>query len=107
MIVKLDRVVFDHGLGSAGTRALHIRRDRQNEAAANVAAFALAPTDGHRLKIVGEFTFEQQPDIATPSSIRIRARAFSSEPSGAVTATGAKAPPEAGTSGSVTQRTTK
>lgn len=79
MIVKLDRVVFDHGLGSAGTRALHIRRDRQNEAAANVAAFALAPTDGHRLKIVGEFTFEQQPDIATPSSIRIRARAFSSD----------------------------
>ena len=75
MIVKLDRVVFDHGLGSAGTRALHIRRDRQNEAAANVAAFALAPTDGHRLKIVGEFTFEQQPDIATPPSIRIRARA--------------------------------
>ena len=79
MIVKLDRVVFDHGLGSAGTRALHIRRDRQNEAAANVAAFALAPTDGHRLKIVGEFTFEQQPDIATPPSIRIRARAVSSD----------------------------
>jgi len=79
MIVKLDRVVFDHGLGSAGTRALHIRRDRRKEADANVAAYALAPTDGHRLKIVGEFTFEPQPDIATPPSIHIRARAVSTD----------------------------
>src|SRR5207253_7868353 len=42
-----------------------------------------------------------------PATTAAGERALTSEPAGARTSTGAKAPPDAGTSGSVTQRTTK
>ena len=42
-----------------------------------------------------------------PATTAAGGRALTSEPSGAGRVTGAKAPPEAGTSGSVRQRTTK
>ena len=42
-----------------------------------------------------------------PAATAAGGRALTSEPSGAVTVTGAKAPPEEGRSGAVRQRTTK
>ena len=53
-------------------------------------------------------TSTMRDEVSTfPAATAAGARAFTSDPSGARTVTGAKAPPEAGTSGAVRQRTTK
>lgn len=77
MIVNLDRVVFDHAIGPAGTRALHIRTDGGTAALPDVGAYALAPTKGQQLTVVAEFTFQNQAGDALPPSLEIRARAVS------------------------------
>lgn len=79
MIVRLDRVVFDHGIGPATTRALHIRKDGSTAAPSDVGAYALAPTKGQQLTVVAEFTFQNQPGVALPPTLEIRARAVSPE----------------------------
>ena len=49
-----------------------------------------------------------RPEVSTfPAATAAGAPAFTSEPSGALTDTGAKAPPDEGRSGAVRQRTTK
>ena len=103
MIVTFGRVVFDHSIGPAGTRALHIRTDGGTAAPPNVGAYALAPTKGRQLTIVAEFTFQSQGGEALPPSLEIRARAVSPVLGvlGHVVAAAVPVPAGGGTSGPV------
>ncbi|MGH9383012.1 MAG: hypothetical protein ACRD2N_01780 [Vicinamibacterales bacterium] len=73
MIVKLARLEFDHGNGPA----LHIRQDGETPVAPDFGAYALATTDQRRMTLLTEFAFEQQPGVAPPPKIDIRALAVS------------------------------
>jgi hypothetical protein len=79
MSVELVGIAFDHGGGSAQTRALHIRYDRATAAPANVAAYALVPTKGQQLTIEVTLRFPHLAGagLAAGDIVRVRARAAS------------------------------
>jgi hypothetical protein len=76
MSVEMVRIAFDHAVGPAETRALHIRTDGNTPAPADVAAYALAPTKGKQLTVEAELRFPNLggAGLAAGTAVRVRAQ---------------------------------